>query len=301
VITFVGADIWLGEFNLPIGAPAWNRTNTVDERAPLIAFPRTTVRIEQEGREAVVSDPTRAVVYRSGQPYRREAISADGDRCSFVTFSAAIVAEAIALYQPAAVGPRRSFPFVSAAIRRSDYLELERLRKSLASGGYEAEAVRESLYWLVARVLARGYLDGKSVRRDRRSATHRAHAEAVDSVRANIGRELDVAQSLDVLARAACMSPFHMSRVFREHTGRSIHAYRTELRLRASLDPIASGGRLADVALAVGFASQAHLTDRFTRAYGVSPHAWRRSLNSRRARTETRRIMEASGRGRSVA
>jgi AraC-like DNA-binding protein len=63
--------------------------------------------------------------------------------------------------------------------------------------------------------------------------------------------------------------------VFREQTGRSIHGYRTEVRLRASLGRIADGERLADVAAAVGFASHAHLTDKFRRAYGVSPHEWR--------------------------
>ena len=90
-----------------------------------------------------------------------------------------------------------------------------------------------------------------------------------------IGRCLESNVSLDGLAATAHMSPFHLSRIFRERTGRSIHAYRTEVRLRASLGRIADGERLADVAAAVGFASHAHLTDKFRRAYGVGPREWR--------------------------
>ncbi len=51
-----------------------------------------------------------------------------------------------------------------------------------------------------------------------------------------------------------------------------------QLRLRTSLDRIAAGERLADLAEDLGFASQAHFSDRFRRAYGAPPAAWRREL-----------------------
>ena len=300
--TYVSNDIWMGEFRLPPDAPAWKRANVISDRAPLIAFPRTTVRIEQEGRGSVVADPTRAVAYPAGQPYRRGLVSADGDSCSFLTFSHALAAEAAAAFDPAAEDPDSyAFPFVAASIDREDYVEMARTRWVIATGDGDAEQVRESLYWLVARVVADGYTDGGLPPIDRRPATARAHVDVADTVRAEIGRRLDANDSLDDLASAACMSPFHMSRVFRERTGRSVHGYRTEVRLRASLEPIASGGRLADVAAAVGFANQAHLTDRFRRAYGITPHAWRSSLDSRHQRREMRTIVESSERVARIA
>ena len=293
--TFVSDDIWMGEFRLPPDAPAWTRTNQISERAPLIAYPRTTVRIDQEGRESVVADATRAVAYKAGQPYRRALVSADGDSCTFLTFSHMLAAEAAAPYDPAADDPRTyTFPFVAAPIERRDYVELNRVKRIVEAGAFNSEDIRESLYWLVGRAVAGGYADRTRVRDERRPGTARAHREMIDSVRAGIGTQLDTNVALDDLAAGACMSPFHLSRVFRELTGWSIHGYRTEVRLRTSLEPIAGGERLADVAAAVGFANQAHLTDRFRRAFGVTPHAWRSSLVSRHERREMRRIMESN-------
>jgi AraC-like DNA-binding protein len=53
------------------------------------------------------------------------------------------------------------------------------------------------------------------------------------------------------------------------------------------------GERLADIAAALGFASHAHLTDKFRRAYGVSPQAWRQQ--------QMRRNVEASRQEANVA
>ena len=294
--TFESADIWMGEFELPPGDPAWDLNNAISDEAPLIAIPRTTVGIRQEGHPPVVADPTRAICYAAGQPYRRRVLSAEGDRCSFITFSHALAAEAAASYDPAAAADPASyrFPFVAAEIARDDYMRHQRVRRALtaanaahAGNGVDVDALRESLYWLLARVVASGYVGatGDAQLVARRRATAAVHAEAVEAVRASIGVRLIKNVPLDELANAVHMSPFHLSRVFRERTGRSIHAYRTEVRLRASLGRIADGERLADVAAAVGFASQAHLTDKFRAAYGLSPGVWRQQ--------QTRKNMEA--------
>jgi AraC-like DNA-binding protein len=170
---------------------------------------------------------------------------------------------------------------------------LHDVRACASSGTGAADAIREALYWIVSRVVARGYGEygGKP---GRRPQTLRDHADAVDAVRVSLVRDLESRASLDDLAASVGVSPFHLSRLFRSHTGQSIHSYRTDARLRASLEPIASGVRIADVAAQLGFASQAHITDRFKRAFGVTPQAWRIGL---RSGGEMSRIMEAS-RGR---
>ena len=272
----------MGEFELPPDHVGWTVANAISDEAPLIAIPRTTVGIRQEGRPFVVADPTRAICYAAGQPYRRSLLSGEGDRCSFITFSPRLAEEAAAPYESAGVSERATyrFPFVAADIECQDYARHQRLRRAIAEGEADSDALRESLYWMVARVIASGYagIDGTNVPR-RRDATAAIHADAVDSVRASIGRNLVAHEALDELAAHAHLSPFHLARIFRERTGRSIHSYRTEIRLRASLGRIADGERLADVAAAVGFASHAHLTDRFRRAYGISPHVWRQQMS----------------------
>jgi AraC-like DNA-binding protein len=231
-------------------------------------------------------------MYHAGQPYRRGLVSPAGDRCSFIGFSHAIAAEAAADLDSRAADPLTYvFPFSFAPIDRTRHLLHQQVRTNAIGGELDGDAVRETLYAMVAEVVKAGY-SAAGAQPARRSATIREHRDAVDSVRADIGRDLTMTSSLDELAATVHMSPFHLSRVFREQTGQSISAYRTDLRLRSSLEPIASGVGLASVAALTGFASHAHLSDRFRRAYGLTPQAWRSGLANP---SEMRRIVEASG------
>ncbi|MEO6351376.1 MAG: AraC family transcriptional regulator [Candidatus Limnocylindrales bacterium] len=277
--TFVSPDIWLGEFRLPPDHPGWHLPNAISVRAPLIAFPRTTVRIDQEGKPSIVADPTRAVLYAAGQRYRRGLVSGEGDRCSFITFSHALAAQAALPFDTRADDPATyRFPFVAAAVDAPDYQRHQRTRQRVAdpTRAADEDAIREELYWLLGRVVANGYSQhaGHALRR---SAA--AGQDAVDAVRVAIGRDLSITHSLDELGERACLSPFHLARVFRSLTATSIHAYRTQVRLRASIARIADGEALANVAAEVGFSSQEHLTDRFHRAFGMAPNAWRREMS----------------------
>jgi AraC-like DNA-binding protein len=78
--------------------------------------------------------------------------------------------------------------------------------------------------------------------------------------------------SLGELAAATGYSVFHACRVFRAVTGTTIHGFRRELRLRHALARILDGDEpLADIALAIGFASHSHLTNQFRARFGISP------------------------------
>jgi AraC-like DNA-binding protein len=84
----------------------------------------------------------------------------------------------------------------------------------------------------------------------------------------------------DEVARAARLSPFHFSRLFRRVMGVSPHEYLLRRRLHHAqqLLRIARENRsIAHVAAEAGFADQAHLTRHFRRAYGVTPAEFRRA------------------------
>ena len=101
------------------------------------------------------------------------------------------------------------------------------------------------------------------------------------------------APSLEQLARQLHVSPFHLARVFRAHTGFSLHGYRLQLRLRAALARVLDGeDDLAALACELGFASHSHLTDRFRQAFERSPSALRRAAATGCA-GELRTIVEA--------
>ena len=78
--------------------------------------------------------------------------------------------------------------------------------------------------------------------------------------------------SLHELAARLSVSPFHLARVFRRRTWYSLHAYRTQLRLRLALERLPeSRGALTSLAFELGFASHSHFTDTFRREFGVPP------------------------------
>ncbi len=107
------------------------------------------------------------------------------------------------------------------------------------------------------------------------AVTHpRAVAEALAFIHANYAREL----SLTDIAEAVHLSPFHLARLFKQSLGVSQHQYLIQLRVNCAswLLSAGSGERsLAEVASAVGFADQSHLTRHFKRVLGVTPRQFR--------------------------
>jgi AraC-like DNA-binding protein len=89
------------------------------------------------------------------------------------------------------------------------------------------------------------------------------------------------AQPLDVddLARAAGLSRAHFSREFRRAFGESPHAYLLTRRLeRAAALLRATDRPVVEICFAVGLRSVGSFTTSFTRAYGVTPTAYRASF-----------------------
>jgi AraC family transcriptional regulator len=103
-----------------------------------------------------------------------------------------------------------------------------------------------------------------------RAGSPRAVAEAVRFIQENYSRDV----SLNDIAEAVHLSPFHVARLFKQALGVSPHQYLIQVRVNSarSLLEAGSGERsLAEVASAVGFADQSHLTRHFKRLLGVTP------------------------------
>lgn len=77
---------------------------------------------------------------------------------------------------------------------------------------------------------------------------------------------------VEELAEEARCSPFHLSRLFRNHLGVSPHRYRLHLRLAHALQRLEDKSiALADLAFELGFSSQSHFGELFRRAIGCTP------------------------------
>lgn len=96
---------------------------------------------------------------------------------------------------------------------------------------------------------------------------HRAVRLTREYLEDNLGRGVP----LEELARLANLSPFHLSRVFRDEVGLPPHAYQTQARLGRARSLLLRGWSAARVAQETGFADQSHLSRRFKRLVGVTP------------------------------
>ena len=109
------------------------------------------------------------------------------------------------------------------------------------------------------------------------AGTERAHADLADAARRLLALRFSEGLSLAAIAAAVATSPFHLARVFRRHVGCSLHAFRTQLRLRAAANHILDGAvDLTAVALDLGFSSHSHFTSVFRTAFGFAPSRLRR-------------------------
>jgi AraC family transcriptional regulator len=79
------------------------------------------------------------------------------------------------------------------------------------------------------------------------------------------------------LADEAGVHPVHAARVFRRHHGETITEYVRGLRIEHARRALLEGGRsLSSIAIATGFADQAHFSRRFKQVVGMPPGRYRR-------------------------
>jgi len=104
-----------------------------------------------------------------------------------------------------------------------------------------------------------------------RSEPGRVGHPAVEQARAYIHDRWREDFTLDQLARAADLSPFHLSRRFRTQIGMPPSAYRRALRVQAAQRLLRTGTPPARAAAECGFYDQAHLNHHFKRVTGVTP------------------------------
>jgi AraC-like DNA-binding protein len=125
---------------------------------------------------------------------------------------------------------------------------------------------RQSIWKLAIAALVRKHARPRS-HRDFEGTEHRAVKLAREFIDANCTEDLSLRQ----VARVACLSEFHLIRVFQKHMGVPPHKYLTQVRIERAKQMLASGQPIAEVALATGFSDQSHFTRRFKSLTGATP------------------------------
>jgi AraC-like DNA-binding protein len=105
-----------------------------------------------------------------------------------------------------------------------------------------------------------------------------AGGRLVTRVMASLGDRITAPPSLAEIADEVGLSRYQVLRVFRDAVGMPPYAWLAQHRVQRARGLLRSGLRPAEVAGLVGFADQAHLTRWFRRVMGVTPAAYRNSV-----------------------
>jgi AraC family transcriptional regulator len=211
----------------------------------------------QEGRRTVIVEAGTALLAHADFAYRAAHPFGCGDTGCHVRPSPALLEE---LELPRA-------PWSAIALPIRAHLRFRLAVEGVALSGADGLELEEACLSLLATTPDLRVIDT-------RPATRPRGADLIDETKAVLLRRFGEPLSLDEIATAVGVSPFHLARLFRRHTGFSLHGYRTRIRLLHALDRIEEArGALTDLALDLGFSSHSHFTDAFRKAFGVPPGA----------------------------
>ena len=128
--------------------------------------------------------------------------------------------------------------------------------------------------WLFLSFLAKLLARHAETRRE--ISKHPRESSAVRRAREFLDEHLLDKVTLEDLAAAAGITPFRLLRAFKRAFGITPHAYQLQARIRrAHAMILRHAAPLADIAIATGFADQAHLTRVFKSVMGATPGQFR--------------------------
>lgn len=175
----------------------------------------------------------------------------------------------ISLLQRAAsevAGKPQDIPFFPAPVVDDPLLAAQLMQLHAALENSPSALERDSRFlWVFAQLIARHADSHASPRpiRGQQTWVQQAREYLEDHYAENV--------SLEQLADFVHVSPFHLLRVFRDEVGLPPHNYLTQVRIRRARQLLQASLRPAEVALAVGFSDQSHLTRHFKSLVGVTP------------------------------
>jgi AraC family transcriptional regulator len=273
-LLFASETLRVGRFEIAPETPGFAEAGQM--RQAEFVFPRTSVWIEHADAPPFATDATLATLYNGGEPYRRRALDPDGDRCDWFAFAPGVLLDAIASVDPAIrERPERPFRFRHAPVDGLALLAQRQVARRLRAGdAHDPLAIEETMLAVLRRIVAAAYA-GRDMRRA--VPARESGRRLASDVKAFALPRVDERLTLDRIARAVEVSPFHLCRRFKAETGCTLHGWLLEVRLRRSLERVADArSDLAAVALDFGFATHSHFTTAFRRAFGTTPSAYRR-------------------------
>ncbi|MDX2153992.1 MAG: AraC family transcriptional regulator [Bryobacteraceae bacterium] len=246
--------VTVGRFRCPIGHHLFEDSGPVSHHC--FVFPREPVYIHHEASSEFLADPSVVTFYNQGARFRRRRLSPQGDRGEWFGLAPRVFA-----------GHSEPFRFYHRPSSLGAYALQRKLVEAIESdGGVDDLLVEETVLRLLDQLSSPGAAPPQPV----------TGAEVAAAAREILALRFRDCFSLETLAAAVGVSVFRLCRDMKRHTGMTLHGYRTQLRLRAALEPLSQPkADLLQIALDLGFSTHSHFTESFRRAYGMPPSAFR--------------------------
>ena len=272
-IIFASPLLQVGRFCCPVTHPHFHDTGPIVS-GHLIVFPRTSVYIRHPSAPPIVTTPNLIMFYNLHQTYRRDQLSARGDQCEWFAFAPAILLHALQGYEPQVLDqPDQPFGFTHVLSTPTIYLHQRQVVEHILHAAHpDMLYIEETMLLTLALLLAQVYQQRYARPRHPRPATHRQQLAIVHAIQAELACHFQEKLCLHDLAATVYLSPYELCRVFRAHTGCTIHQYLNQLRLSTALETVLTpGADLTELALSLGYHSHSHFTSAFRKAFGVPP------------------------------
>lgn len=246
----------------------------------VVAFPFRSVRIKHSRHtDGFVTDRALVVFHNEWASYRREVVDPLGDDCVWLWAEDGLLQEIVDRSRKAVASSQVLFDFACGPCSPGLFREHRKVWQILASSQRAAKVI-DPLWFeeTIVDILGQAISEAAEHSGIHRSENSLSTPSRFITLRAReyLASHFFEAPTLDQIADAVGCSKFHLCRVFKAHSGLSLHCTRSELQLRAAYDRIAEGcDRLSDIAADLGFSSHSHMTANFTQRFGVCPSAIR--------------------------
>lgn len=275
---YLGQGLQIGRFWVPADDRGFANTGPIENH--VLVFPALAIEISYSRRERMVAEPMLAMCYNRGCEYRRRALNPRGDLCWWIAYEDSLLA------RTTGEAEQQPFRHRRVPVPRDAFLVMRAIITELASGNKpDPLQLEDCAWWLMGRCL--------DTRRGL-PRSNRQQERAVERARLFLAEHFRESISLSEIAQTACISPFHLSRLFHRIVGRRLHQYLVDLRLRESVREITHSSRsLTEIGLDLGFSSPSHFSSTFSKRLGMPPNHLRRHRWARRMLEEPRNFLKA--------
>lgn len=250
----------------------------------MIVFPRTSVILKMSGQDPFVGSPNIAIFYNQDTIYERSQLTEEGDCCEYFQFNRSLILEILKNYDAAIhEKEKKLFHFTHSFVDKSIFLQQRHLLQLINQPTPASTLQIDEIAIEVLECLVEQSFSQKGCKLKKRGDTRTAHRHLAFEVQKLMATHFDQKLTLQKIAKKLYVSPYHLSRLFRQETGRPLYQYLEQLRLRNAFERLGDYAHdLNQLALDIGYANHSHFTAAFRKHFGYAPSQWvKLKLNGR--------------------